>query len=378
MSGPRFTDIYRYAKFAEYVRVKDPTNGNIIYFTNKPTNVNSNPSVTTGEIRAGVGNGIVAMIPSDTSLGVEIEAADFNLKMRAYQAGGKHGYGAPTWTCATVTASGASLTVDVSASGTPVAEQGYEKAYCYVQEVGAASEIVSDGVAYEISAAGVVSGFSATSGKTYKVWFHVNSASTEYVTLSSNFDPAVVNLEYGIPVFANENAANVTNNRVGTLIVLVPFFKLNGSGAGVGGSSSANTTTGISGMAIGYDDTVIGAECNPCADGAPDLCHYLFVPCDGSNKPSGLVIIGGFISVESGASVPVECYLVVNNTLVVPDPAFLSYEAGSAPTTGTFTVSDTGVITGGTAGEASLVITYENGGDPALDATAIVEVTESA
>ena len=377
MLGPQFTDVYRYAKFADYVRVKDPTNCNIIYGTNKPTNVNSNPSVTTGEIRAGVGNGIVAMIPSDTTLGIEIEAADFNLKMRAYQAGGRHGFGAPTWKCVTLTASGTTLTVPVATAGTPVAEQGYDKPLCYVQEVGEGSEILSDGVAYEISAAGVISGFSATSGKTYKVWFHVNGASTEYVTLTSNFDPAVVNLEYGIPVYANENAANATNNRVGTLVVLVPFFKLNGSGAGVGGNSSGNTTTGISGMAIGYDSDVVSAECNPCADSAPDMCHYLFVPCDGSNKPSALVVLGGYVSVVESTTEAVETYLVVNDTLVKPDPAFLSYELTGAPS-GT-SISDAGVITAGsTTGSGALTVSYsDTSSSVSLTAQATVEVVAS-
>lgn len=376
--GPLFTNTYRYAKFAEAVRVKDPTNGNFIYATNKPTNVNSNPSVTTGEIRAGAGNGIVAMIPSDTSLGVEIEAADFNLKMRAYQAGGKHGYGAPTWTCTTIAASSSTLTVPVATTGTPVPEQGYETAYAYVQEVDAASLIQSDGVAYEITAAGVVTGFNATPGKTYKVWFHVNSASTEYVTLSSNFDPAVVNLEYDIPVFANENASNATNNRVGTLVCLIPFFKLNASGAGIGGSSSANTTTGISGMAIGYDQTVVSAECNTCSGSAPDLCHYLFVPCDGSNKPESMVILGGYVAVPNGGSASVPVYLVVDGTLVKPDPAFVSYSLTGAPS-GT-SVSDSGVITAGTtAGTGSITVTYtESGATESLTAQGTVEVLSAS
>lgn len=377
MLGPLFTDVYRYAKFAEYIRVKDPTNGNIIYFTNKPTTANSNPSVTTGEIRAGVGNGIVAMIPSDTTLGIELEAADFNLKMRAYQAGGKHGFGAPTWTCTTVTASGTSLTVPVATTGTPVAEQGYSAAYCYVQEVGVGSEILSDGVAYEISAAGAISGFTATSGKTYKVWFHVNSASTEYVTGTSNFDPAVVNLEYGIPVYANQNKANATNNRVGTLVCLYPFFKLNGSGAGVGGSSSNNTTTGISGMAIGEDESVIGATCEPCGDSAPDLFHYLFVPCDGSNKPESMVILGGYVSVPKSGTATIPVYLVVNGQLVAPDPAFVTYALSNAPS-GT-TVSDAGVISAGsTAGTGTVTVTYtESGATASLTAQGTIEVLAS-
>ena len=188
---------------------------------------------------------------------------------------------------------------------------------------------------------------------------------------------AVVNLEYGIPVYANENAANATNNRVGTLVVLVPFFKLNGSGAGVGGNSSGNTTTGISGMAIGYDSDVVSAECNPCSDSAPDLCHYLFIPCDGSNKPTALVVLGGYVSVVKSTTEAVDVYLIVNNNLVKPDPAFLSYELTSAPS-GT-SISDAGVITAGSAtGSGALTVSYsDTGSSVSLTAQATIEVVAS-
>lgn len=375
MNGPRFTNLYRYAKFAEYVRVMDPATGNIIYFSNKPTTVNSSPSVTTGEIRAGVGNGIVCMIPSDSTLNIEIECADFNLAMRAYLAGGKHGYGAPTWVCADVTASGTSLTVPVATYGTPVPQQGFTDAKCYVQTVGAGSEILSDGVAYDITNAGVVTGFSATSGTTYKVWYHVNSASTEYVTLYSNFDPSVICVEYGVPVYANGNVATQTaGSQIGTLVCLYPLVKPNASGAGVGGNASSNTTTGISGMVVGYDEEVIGAGCDPCANSAPDLCHYLFIPCDGSNKPEGMVIMDGYVSVPNGGSAKVEAYLVVNGCLVPADPQFVSYELSGAPT-GT-TISENGVISAGTtAGTGNVTVSYADAASGvSLSAQATVEV----
>lgn len=375
MYGPRFTDPYLYLKFAESVTLSDPATGDIVYYSNKPTDVNINPSVSMGEIRAGVGNPVVAVIPSDTNLPVEITAADFSLKMRAYQAGALHGYGAPTLICADIQASGTSITVPVATYGTPVAGQGFDAAYCYVQTVGAGSKILSDGVSYPISSAGVISNFTASSGTTYKVWFWVNKASTEYTTLTSIFDPAVLNCRVTMPVFANEKGASTQNGtRIGTLVIVIPYLKL-GANAGVVGSSSANSTTSISGMAISYDEAVIQAGCNACADAAANLAHYLYVPCDDSDMIEGMYILGGVVELPKSSSEQVYPKLEVNGASVTPDPAFLSYELTGAPS-GT-TVSSSGLISSGsTAGSGTLTVTYtEPGSSESITCTATVTVS---
>lgn len=360
MYGLRFTDKYLFVKFAESVTLSDPSTGDIVYYSNKPTDVNINPSVSMGEIRAGVGNPVVAVIPSDTNLPVEITDAAFSLKMRAYQAGGLHGYGAPTLICADITASGTSLTVPVATYGTPVAGQGFDSAVCYVQTVGAGSALLTDGKAYAISSAGVVSGFTATNGTTYKVWFWVNKATTEYATLTSVFDPNIFNCRLTMPVFANDTgASNNTGTRIGTLVVVIPYLKLGGN-AGLTGSSSSNSTTSVSGMAISYDEAVIEAGCNACNDAASTLAHYLFVPCEDADMIKGMVVLGGEVEMAKSSTAKVQVYLVVGDSLVVPDEAFVSYSLSGAPN-GT-TIAQTGVITSGsTAGSGTISVSYNDG-----------------
>lgn len=372
MYGPRFTDKYLFVKFAESITLSDPSTGDIVYYSNKPTDVNINPSVSMGEIRAGVGNPVVAVIPTDTNLPVEITDAAFSLKVRAYQAGGQHGYGAATLICADVTASGTSLTVPVATYGTPVKGQGFDDVVCYVQTVGSGSALLTDGKAYAITSAGAVTGFTATSGTTYKVWYWVNKASTEYTTLTSVFDPNIFNCRLTMPVFANDTGSgNNTGTRIGTLVVVIPYLKLGGN-AGIAGSSSNNSTTSVSGMAISYDEAVIGAGCNACADAAAVLAHYLFVPCDDANMIKGIVVLGGEVEMEKSSTATVDAYLVVGDSLVTPDPAFVTISLSNAPS-GT-SVSGNVITSGSTAGSGTINIAYDDG-TTELSATAGLTVS---
>lgn len=376
MYGPRFTDKYLFVKFAESVTLSNPSTGDIAYFSNKPTDVNINPSVSMGEIRAGVGNPVVAVIPSDTNLPVEITAADFSLKMRAYQAGGLHGFGAPTLICADITAAEGHITIDTATYGTPVVPQGFDDKICYVQTIGSGSALLTDGVAYTINSSNQVVGFTSVNGTKYKVWFWVNKATTEYTTLTSVFDPNVFNCRVVMPVFANESGlANNTGTRVGSLVIVIPYLKL-GANAGVTGSSSSNSTTSISGMAISYDEAVIQEGCDACADAASTLAHYLYVPCEGAQEIEAIVVKGGEVSVVKSTTGQVVPYLVVGGTLVAPDPAFVSYALTSAPS-GTTIGQTTGIITAGsTAGSCTCTITY-NDGTTTLTGTCTVVVTAS-
>ena len=355
-----FNKKYLYVKFCQEVTLSDPATGEVWYYSNKPTESAVNTSVNMGEIRAGVSNPIVAIIPSDTNVTVSITAADFDLAMRAYQSGGKHGYGAPTLVCQDIAASGATLAIPET-SGTPVAGQGFDSAFAYVQEVGAASSVSGDGTPYPIDSSGNITGFTATSGKTYKVWYWVNKATTEYATLTSKFDPAIANCRLVQPVFANESGTpGKTDTQIGSLITVIPYLKLGGD-AGAAGSSSNNSTTSVSGTAIAYDGAVIEAGCDACGGSGADLAHYLYVPCDDSGMIEGLVFVGGAITVAKSSVTQLQPYLVVGGSLVKPDPAFMTYSMTTS-ISGT-SVSNAGVLTAGsTAGSGEVTATYSEGG----------------
>lgn len=355
----RFNQKYLYVKFTKEVTISNPATGEVWYYSDKPTDSAVNTSINLGEIRAGISNPIVAIIPSDTNVTVDITAADFNLAMRAYQSGGKHGYGAPTLVCVDVTASGTTLTIPETA-GTPVAGQGFDSAFAYVQVIGAASSVAGDGTPYAIDGSGNITGFTATASTKYKIWFWVNKATTEYATLTSKFDPAIVNCRLVQPVFANESGTpSKTDTQVGNLITIIPYLKLGGN-AGVQGSSSNNSTTSVSGTAISYDDAVVEEGCSGCGEVGSDLAYYLYVPCDDSGMIDGLVFVGGSITVAKSSTTQLQPYLVVNGSLVKPDPAFMTYTVSTALTG--VSVSNAGVLTAGTtSGNAEVTATYSEG-----------------
>ena len=91
----RFTDSRLYAKGIGEAICTDKTTGQILYFSNKFQTGNVTPSVTIGEIRAGLGNAIATTLPSDASVNVEFTAADFNLWAKAAQMGAMLRHNAP-------------------------------------------------------------------------------------------------------------------------------------------------------------------------------------------------------------------------------------------------------------------------------------------
>lgn len=363
MFGPRFSVEYMLSKFVESVTLSRPMTGEVLAYSNKLSEANGTTSVTMGEIRAGVGNPIVGVIPSDSNATVEITDVTLSLPVRAYQVGGKHGFGAPTLVCSEVVASGETLSINPAEHGVPVAGQGFSSAFAYVQTVGENSTILGDGIPYAIDAASSysVTGFAAQSGKTYKLWYWVNAATTEYTTISANIDPNVVNARLVYPVYSNIKEDG-TGTRIGSLVVIYPFLKLNGS-AGINGNGSSSVTTSISGTAISYENAVVRSGCDACNDSSAELVHYLYVPCDGgTGKIEGLFLVGGSVDVTAGTSAKLNFQLMVNGSPAVPDPGLMSYSASGAPT-GT-TVSESGVVNAGSAtGDFTVEATYTQDGE---------------
>lgn len=374
MFGPHFAVEYMLSKFAESVTISRPLTGEILYYSNKLTEANGSTSVTMGEIRGGVGNPIIGVIPSDGNASVEITDQNLSLAMRAYQTGGLHGYGAPTLVCADIVAAEGKLEIDVSANGTPVAGQGFSSAFAYVQKIDEKSTITGDGVPYAINSSNEITGATVTNGQKYKVWYWVNAATTEYVTILSNIDPNVVNCRLVYPVYSNVKEDG-SGTRIGSLVVVYSYLKLNAN-AGINGNSSSNATTSVSGTAISFEDATVREGCGSCSDSAAELVHYLYVACDGGeDKIEGLVYVGGEVSMGISSSVQLQFYLVVNGNLVKPDPAYMSY-AMSQTLTGT-SVSASGLLTSGTTtGSGEVTATYSTGSTE-LSCPVNVEVASS-
>lgn len=357
----RFTDSGLILKGTATAYLQDTTTNNIVFCDDAFQTANVQTSLTQGEIRGGIGNPIIAMIPSDSSLTVNFVSAHFNLAAKAGQIGAKLTYGAPVMVCQTVVAAGTELTISV-AGGVPVAAIGAADAVCFVQEVGAGSAIATDGVAYPISAAGVISGFTATASKTYKVWYHINRANAQLATVSSLFEPNVYRFTAVMAVYDMAGASgNNQGTHVGNLTIVVPRLKLGGDAGGVTGDQTTADTTSITGQALAYSPTTIDGDCDDCSGGGNPFAYYIYTPCDTTSGIEGVVAqLGGVVDITVDGTYQMRPAIVVNGELVRNiDPSEFTYTMSTGAAS---TVSTAGVITAASAVEdAECSVTYTVG-----------------
>lgn len=372
-----FNDRKLYLKGTCVAQFADPSTGEILYSSNKFQSTGISAEADLGEIRAGLSNGIAAIIPSNSALTVNFTAADFNLYAKAMQVGATVQYGAPAPVCEVLTASGETLTLEMP-NGTPVAQAGYAKIFGYVQVVGSESLTAVDGVPYEIDAtSGAIQGFTAVAGTQYKVWYFVRKASAQMATISTLFDPKVVHFTAQMAVYANDGGgANNTGSRVGWLYVIIPRLKFNGTGGGLDGDQTTASTQGFTGTALSMDELVVSGSCSDCDAGT--FGYYIYVEDAGANAFDGLAVVGGVVSVTAGSSAQIPVRLVAaNGELVIPGDyqTGFTYTATGAPT-GT-EVSASGVVSAGTTpGDFTVGISYVDG-DQTLTATVQVSVVSA-
>lgn len=353
----KFTDPRLYVKGTCQINLADVSTGEIKYFSNKFQTNNIQTSATLDPIRGGYGNPIATIIASDADVKVTAVAADFSLWAKMAQVGGTLSYNATIPACQVVTAEGAALTIDVT-DGAPVANYGYSDIFCYVQEAGAGATIAATGTPYPLDAAtGAITGFTATTGKQYKVWYWVKKAGAQVGVMSTMFAPGVYHMTAQIAVFSNEGGGGQNEGtRVGWLYYIIPRLKM-GAVANLVGDQTTADTTELSGQALAYDEDVISATCTDCD--MPDLAYYIYAPDDGSSAIAGLAVVGGAVTVQTGATaqIPVK-YVMPDGQLVQPVYTALKYTLGAGAPAGT-SVSTSGVITAGSAaGETEVTITY--------------------
>lgn len=356
-----FTDKSLFLKGVGNVILTDPDTGDILY-QSKSFNAGSvSTSVNMNEIRAGLGNPVVATLPSDASLTVEFTAVDFSLFEKAAQVGAALTYGAPVPVAQTIKATGTSLTIDVT-DGVPAPQLGFSEAVCYIQPVGAASPILRDGTAYPISDGGVISGFTATPDVTYKVWYFIQKATAHKATIGSLMDPKIVHFSASFAVYANVGGSANSGTRVGWLYVTVPKLKMQAN-ANISGDQTNADTTVISGMALSEDEQVVSATTDLCGDVSNPLAYYVYSPCNDAEIVQGIAVVGGLVSLPISSAKQIPVYLVMpDNTLVKPTSYSTGFTyTGSGLPTGT-NVSAAGVVSSGTtAGDGEVEISWTDG-----------------
>ena len=354
----------------------DPATGDIVYWSDKMQEANLAVSASDNVLSAGIGNGPAIIIPTDPNVGVTVTAGDFSEYVKAASVGAGITPGAPVVTCQTVTASGTSISIDVS-GGTPVAGPGMDSVVCYVQEVGAESPIATGGIAYALNpTSGAVTGFAATSGKQYLVTYHVAQANATLTTVTSNLKGKVVRFVFSQPVYTNFDPSINSGDLWGWVHTIIPRLQLMPDGGATTGSQSAYTTTGITGRAITYDQTVVTTGCDNCAIAGIPLMYRIVQPCNANSGIDGILAqMGGSVSVLEGGTVQLTPAVIVRNTLgySVP-PTDFAYESSA---TGVATVgAATGIVSGVATGSATISVTYTVGDETFTD-YAQVEVSAS-
>lgn len=356
-----FTDPRLYVQGIGTAIMTDIATGDIKYFSDKFQDGNVTASSDDGIINAGIGNGPVIMIPSNSNVQVAVTAADYNEYAKAAAVGGVISVGAPVMTCQTVTATGAALTIDVS-DATPVAGPGMSDIVCYVQEVGAASPIAVGGVAYALNpTSGAITGFTATSGKEYLVTYYVSQANASMTTITTNMKGKLVRFVLQRPIYTNVDEATNKGDLWGMLYEIIPRLQLMPDGASNSGNQTTPTTTGITGRAMTYDAETISGACTECAlNGAP-LMYRVIVPCDKTAGIDGILgMLGGTVSVTVGNTVQLNPAVIVDGKLSYSVPASDFTYTSSA--TGVATVgAATGIVAGVAAGSAEITVTYTVG-----------------
>lgn len=348
--------------------------GSVKFWSDKFQDGNLTVAGSDNVLNAGIGNAPAIIIPTDPNVQVQVTAGDYNEYAKAAAVGASISYGAPVMTCQTVTASGTSISIGTDA-GTPVAGPGMEDAVCYVQEIGAASDVVLGGVAYPVDAStGAISGFVSESGKSYLVSYYVSQANASMTTITTDIKGEVVRFVLARPIYTNYNPNTNSGDLYGWLYEIVPRLQLTADGASNSGGQTAYTTTGITGRAIAYDAETISAGCDDCAFAGAPLMYRIIVPCDETSGVEGILgALGGEVTVASGSTVALDPAVIVNGKLSYSVP--VSEFAFTSSATSVATVGEhTGVVTGASTGSADITVAYSVGSTTFTDHVA-VEVT---
>ena len=352
----KFTDESIYLKGTCNAICEDIDNGNVVYQSSKMSTGSINASTEMTEVRFGIGNPVASMIPSNSKIEVDFEAADFRLWAKAASLGAEIVYSAPNPVCQTVQAIGSTLQVDTS-NGIPVPEMGDDTARAYVQEIGASSPIATNGIAYLIEEDGTIPDFHPVSGRNYKVWYYARKNSARTVAIKSFIKPKVVRFTAQMAVFSNAGGdGSSQGTRIGWLYYTIPFLQLQGN-VTLTGDQSRNDTTTITGTALAYDPY---SKSDTCPDTAETYAGYMiYAPDKEYDTVQGIAVLGGVLEVrtESTAQIPVRIVLKDGSISPIVDYSDFEYEISAAGQEFA-TVSDTGVVTGISTGTTECLITY--------------------
>lgn len=333
-----------YAKGTMDVWCFNPATNDLDYYSNKVQTNQFQTSVNLSPINAGIGNPVVINLPDTAQINLNLTAADISLEARKLAVGGTLSYNAIIPVLESVTPNSSSLQV----SRPPVAGYGMSEACAFIDMDGTAYAIDEDSY--------VVQNFTATPGQTYCVRYFTRAASARELRISSVFAPAVEVVMIRIPAYNAQGSTANQGSHCGDFYIWIPRMQFSGN-AGTDASQTAASTTDFSGSALSYDEAVAAGACSE-ADAYGALAYMVYMPLAGQTSAvEGLAVVGGNISVAVSEQVQIPVKYVINNELVQPNYADLTFTSSA---TGTASVgANTGILTGVQAGSATVTISLD-------------------
>lgn len=349
--------------------VTDPATGNIIGYDTVASESAITSSINLGEVTGGFGNPLLINIPDTTRITGTLTSQAFSMQQRALISGGSISYNAVSRVCETIEATGTTLTVTRAPALAYGQSASDTEGWCYVREHGADSFI---GTNYGVDLVSkTVSGFVATSGKSYDVIYFTPLTSSEALALPTMFNPTVATISLKFGVYAKQNNSVSNGTLQGYVYFIVPRAQFTGD-VGLSANQTGNATTAYDWTALSPDSAVMA--CSDCSSSGEDYAYYVYVPCAGSaSAVKALAVYGAgvSVSVDGTAQVPV-VYIMDNGSVLTPTYTDLEYVS---ETPATAEVSESGLVTGKAAGETEITVTLQKSESETLTAVCNVTVT---
>lgn len=313
-----------------------------------------NFSTDKGEIRGGAGNALIGQYFYNSSLGVTITDACFNLETIALNLGVGIEQGGVVFYESTgagdVTGAGGVITLTEE----PVAFDGAKMAW-YKKPTDEQWNMTTIGVGNTITIPG------ADEGEHYCVKYPYEAICARHVVVKTQFAPAVVHLVLINDIFSSDTTNAGNSSKCGALITDIPQFQLSGSQE-ISATPTSSATQALTGNAMAVLDGV-GCEDDPYY-GTITECIF---DTDWCQSVIALAPVDADMELAVGDTKVGQIYAVFGgmtaSRLIDPKEFVWAVESGTAVTVD----ATTGLITAAEAGEAIVSATVANDKvDPAI------------
>ena len=357
----------------------DPATDDLVGFSEYITDFGLNGSFNEGAIEGGIGNMLIMNIPDTARLAVTARTADDALDNTALTVGGSITGNGVIPTVVGVTASGS--TISVSNAVAPLGGQNGAVAYVLTSSGSDKATVeANSGIAYPVSAGGVLTGFEAVNGNTYCVKYFIKNSSARQLDIPALFAPKVVRAHFAVPCYAKKGGGDAMSSSLYKIRhYYFPYYFFTAAMQDTVGQTQAGSVD-LSGNCLTYEEALVAGS---CADTGAQRYGFIVDEFVGGNSSTAAVDgiyfvgLGDGVSVEEGASVALPVRYTVGGVMTeISDLDEVSFDTGAAGTAA-FAGEHSNILSGVAAGStlATVSVTNSKTGETYTDSIAVT-VTE--